>query len=218
MSLHYENISRGIFLRRLNRFIAEAEVDGSVCKVHVRNTGRCTAVISPGAEVSLQRNSDPSRKTSWTLIAVKTPEYGWVNLDSLAPNKIAGEWLERQGFQQIRPEFRFGDSRIDFYAERDGERYLIEVKGCTLEQNGVGLFPDAPTSRGAKHLRELTGAAVKGYRPAIAFVIMLNGIKEVQPNSEIDPEFAAEFANAMAAGVEAYFIPCRCTEDEVFLT
>ncbi len=217
MSLHYENIYRGIFLRRLNRFIAEVEVDGAVCKAHVRNTGRCTAVISPGAEISLQRNSDPARKTAWTLIAVNTAEYGWVNLDSLAPNKISGEWLEFQGFQHIRPEYHFGESRIDFCAERGGELYLIEVKGCTLEQNGVGLFPDAPTSRGAKHLRELAGAAGKGYRSAIAFVIMLNGITEVQPNSEIDPEFAAEFANALAAGVEAYFISCRCTADEVLL-
>lgn len=217
MSLHYDNIARGIFLRRLNRFVAEAEINGGIERVHVRNTGRCTSVISPGAEVSLQRSGDPSRSTAWTLIAVDTPEYGWVNLDSLAPNKMAGEWLRLQGFELIRPEYRFGDSRIDFYAERNSERYLIEVKGCTLERGGIGLFPDAPTARGTKHLRELASAAEKGYHPVIAFVIMLRGIVEVRPNAGIDPVFAGEFQRAVSAGVQPVFIPCRCTAEDIFL-
>lgn len=216
--MHYDDIVRGTFLRRLNRFVAEVEVQGAVNRVHVRNTGRCTAVISPGAEVSLQRSSDPKRATSFTLIAVNSPEYGWVNLDSLAPNKMAGEWLKGEGFVNIRPEYRFGESRIDFYAERDGEKFLIEVKGCTLERGGIGLFPDAPTSRGAKHLRELALAAEKGYRPVIAFVIMLNGIREVRPNAEIDPLFAAEYAAAQKSGVSTEFITCRCTPEDIFLT
>ncbi|MGN1340174.1 MAG: DNA/RNA nuclease SfsA [Oscillospiraceae bacterium] len=216
--MHYVDIVTGTFLRRLNRFVAEVEVNGGVSRVHVRNTGRCTAVIAPGAKVSLQRSSDPKRATPFTLIAVNTLQYGWVNLDSLAPNKMAGEWLKGQGYVNIRPEYRFGESRIDFYAERDGERYLIEVKGCTLERGGTGLFPDAPTSRGAKHLRELALAAEKGYRPVIAFVIMLNGITDVRPNADIDPDFAAEYEKAHNAGVETRYITCRCTPEDIFLT
>lgn len=216
--IRYDNTEKGIFLRRLNRFVAEVVINGAVTRAHVRNTGRCTAVISSGAEVSLQKSSDPNRATPYTLIAVNTPQYGWVNLDSLAPNKMAGEWLKGQGFVNIRPEYRFGDSRIDFYAEKNGEKYLVEVKGCTLESGGVGLFPDAPTSRGAKHLRELASAAAKDYRPVIAFVIMLNGIREVRPNSAIDPEFAEEYSRAMQAGVSTQFITCRCTAEEVYLT
>lgn len=217
MSLHYDDTERGIFLRRVNRFVAEVRTDSGVSTVHVRNTGRCTGTISPGAEVSLQRNTDPARKTAYTLIAVNTPEYGWVNLDSLAPNKMAAEWLKTQGFMDVRPEQRFGSSRIDFMASRGGEEWLIEVKGCTLAENGTGLFPDAPTDRGAKHLRELSAAVSQGFRPAIAFVIMIRGVERVVPNSVIDPQFAEEFKKALTAGVQVFFIPCRCTDSDVFL-
>lgn len=217
MSLHYDNTERGVFLRRINRFVAEVRTDSGISSVHVRNTGRCTGVLSPGLEVSLQRNTDPARKTAYTLIAVNTPEYGWVNLDSLAPNKMAAEWLESQGFTDIRPEQRFGASRIDFMAERSGEEWLIEVKGCTLAKNGVGLFPDAPTDRGAKHLRELSAAEGSGFRAAIAFVIMLSGVESVSPNSAVDPQFAEEFVRARNAGVQVFFIPCRCTDSDLFL-
>ncbi len=213
----YSGIVEGEFIRRLNRFVCEVRVDGEVCTAHVRNTGRCTGVLSPGAEVSLQRSADPARKTPFTLIAVKTTQYGWVNLDSLAPNVMAGEWLKGQGFDLIRPEYSFGESRIDFYMERSGERYLMEVKGCTLAENGVGLFPDAPTKRGAKHLRELSRAAGQGYRAVVAFVIMLNGVERVESNAAIDPEFAGEFARAVRAGVKRVFIRCRCTADSVTL-
>ena len=211
----YDNIITGSFVRRINRFVAEVIVDGESVRVHVRNTGRCTSVISSGAEVSLQRSADPARKTPYTLIAVNTAEFGWVNLDSLAPNKLAGEWLKRNGFTAIRPEFPYGKSRIDSYAEKDGERWLIEVKGCTLSENGTGLFPDAPTERGTKHLRELAAAESAGYRAMIALVIMLRGVTEVIPNAAIDPEFAEEFAKAVSAGVSTAFIPCDCTADSV---
>lgn len=217
MSLHYDNTERGVFLRRINRFVAEVRTDSGISSVHVRNTGRCTGVLSPGLEVSLQRNTDSARKTAYTLVAVNTPEYGWVNLDSLAPNKMAAEWLESQGFTDIRPEQRFGASRIDFMAERSGEEWLIEVKGCTLAKNGVGLFPDAPTDRGAKHLRELSAAAGSGFRAAIAFVIMLSGVESVSPNFAVDPQFAEEFVRARNAGVQVFFIPCRCTDSDLFL-
>ena len=215
--LHYDNIERGIFLRRLNRFVAEVEINGVTERTHVRNTGRCSSVLSPGCEVSLQRSADPNRATPYTLIAANTKKYGWVNLDSLAPNKLAAQWLTQNGFENIRPEFPFGESRLDFYAEKNCGKYLVEVKGCTLEKGGAGRFPDAPTSRGAKHLRELSAAVQKGYRPVIAFVIMLSGVHEVLPNAEIDPEFAAEFDRAKSAGVSTEFICCRCTADEVSL-
>lgn len=213
--MNYADIERGVFLRRLNRFVAEADVNGAVCAVHVRNTGRCTGVISPGTAVSLQRSPDPARKTPYTLIAADTQEYGWVNLDSLAPNVIAGEWLKGQGFDLIRPEFGYGGSRIDFYMERSGERYLMEVKGCTLAENGVGRFPDAPTARGARHLRELAHATADGCHAMITFVIMLNGVTRVEPNAAIDPDFAEAYSEAISAGVEPVFIPCRCTADSV---
>lgn len=215
--MKYEDIVPGIFLRRLNRFVAEVSVDGAVQRAHVRNTGRCTCVLHPGSAVSLQRSRDPGRATPFTLIAVDSAEYGWVNLDSLAPNKLAGEWLAARGFTSIKPEFRFGQSRIDFYAERGGERWLVEVKGCTLAENGTGKFPDAPTARGAKHLRELSGALSQGFRPMIAFVIMLRGVTAVEPNSAVDPEFAVEYSRAAAAGVVTEFIPCNCTPDSVNL-
>lgn len=213
----YDNIVHGIFLRRLNRFVCEVQVNGEVFPAHVRYTGRCTGVIAAGAEVSLQRSTDSSRKTPFTLIAVSTPQYGWVNIDSLAPNVMAGEWLSKQGFELIHPEHEFGESRIDFYMERSEERYIMEVKGCTLAENGVGLFPDAPTQRGSKHLRELSKAAGQGYHAIIAFVIMLNGVETVEPNEAIDQAFAREYSKAAASGVETKFIKCRCSADKVEL-
>ena len=213
----YDNIVHGIFLRRLNRFVCEVQVNGEVFPAHVRNTGRCTGIIAAGAEVSLQRSTDSSRKTPFTLIAVNTPQYGWVNIDSLAPNVMAGEWLSKHGFEVIHPEHAFGESRIDFYMERSGERYVMEVKGCTLEENGVGLFPDAPTQRGSKHLRELSKAAGQGYHAIIAFVIMLNGVETVEPNESIDQAFAREYSKAAASGFETKFIKCRCSADKVEL-
>lgn len=215
--MRYDDTEPAIFLRRLNRFVAECSINGVVCRVHVRNTSRCTSVISAGAEVCLQHSSDPARKTAWTLISVNTAEYGWVNLDSLAPNKMAQEWLRREGFTNIRPEFSFGSSRIDFYAERGGQRWLVEAKGCTLARNGTGFFPDAPTSRGARHLRELASASGQGWKTAIAFVIMLSGIEKVLPNADIDPVFAEEFERAKAAGVSVFYIPCGCTSNEIYL-
>ncbi len=211
----YSDIVCGVFLRRLNRFVAEVDIGGELVRVHVRNTGRCTSVLVPGREVSLQKSADPGRTTQYTLIAVNTPGYGWVNLDSLAPNKLAGEWLRSRGFTQIKPEYGFGSSRVDFYAERNGERWLIEVKGCTLAKNGVAFFPDAPTKRGTKHLRELSGAVPQGHRSMILFVIMLRGVTSVEPNSGVDPEFAAEYARAAAAGVLTGTVTCGCTEDSV---
>ena len=213
----YDNIVHGIFLRRLNRFVCEVQVNGEVFPAHVRNTGRCTGVIAAGAEVSLQRSTDSSRKTPFTLIAVSTPQYGWVNIDSLAPNVMAGEWLSKQGFELIHPEHEFGESRIDFYMERSGERYVMEVKGCTLENEGVCKFPDAPTERGVKHLHELIKACESGYEAYIFFVIQMEKAEYFTPNRETHPEFADALKTASERGVKILAYTCKVSPEEMVI-
>ena len=178
-TIKYENTVPGTFKRRINRFVAEVEINGNTEKVHVKNTGRLRELLLPGAKVTLQRASDPNRKTAYDLISVYKPELEWVNIDSLVPNKLMMQQLMGMGYDIVKPEYSFGDSRFDFYMERDGEKFLTEVKGCTLAadlERGIGLFPDAPTERGVKHLDELAAAAQKGYHCQIAFVIQMNGI------------------------------------------
>ena len=197
----YHNICRGVFLARPNRFIARVEIGGLEETVHVKNTGRCRELLVPGAEVWLAKSDNPARKTKYDLIAVRKSTGVLFNIDSQAPNAAAGEWLARQGFDRVIPEYRFGQSRIDFYMERGGEKYLLEVKGCTLEREGIGYFPDAPTERGTKHLKELAGAAAQGYHAAVAFVMQAEGLELVLPNGETDPAFAAALEAAKQAGV-----------------
>ena len=140
---------------------------------------------------------------------------GWVNIDSQAPNKVVREWLEKQDYDLIKPEYKYGDSRIDFYMEKDGRKYLMEVKGCTLEINGVGYFPDAPTQRGVKHLRELISASREGYECTAAFVIQMEGITEVRPNTETHPQFGKVLEEAEAAGVRILCLQCSVGEDSL---
>ena len=154
----YRNVIPASFIDRPNRFIAHVELDGRRETVHVKNTGRCRELLLPGAEVFLAGSENPERKTAWDLIAVRKSNGLLVNIDSQAPNAVAREWLETQSFDVIRPEYTYGQSRLDFMMERGSERFLMEVKGCTLERDGIGYFPDAPTERGAKHLRELANA------------------------------------------------------------
>lgn len=213
--MQYHRTIQGRFIDRPNRFIAHVEVNGQVETVHVKNTGRLKELLLPGACVVLEVSDNPKRKTAFDLVSVKKEPLGWVNIDSQAANKIAREWLDRQGFDLIRPEYRYGDSRVDFYMERDGERYLMEVKGCTLEIDGIGYFPDAPTERGIKHLNELARAASEGYHAAIAFVIQMNGIKKVLPNMTTHPAFGEALAKAVACGVKVHYICCKITENEV---
>ena len=215
--MKYREIADGIFVDRPNRFIAHVEVNGAVETVHVKNTGRCRELLLPGTAVRLEVSDNPKRKTKYDLVAVHKQGLGWVNMDSQAPNKVVGEWLAKQGYDYIKPEFTYGKSRIDFYMEKGEQKYLMEVKGCTLEENGVGLFPDAPTQRGSKHLRELSKAAGQWYHAIIAFVIMLNGVETVEPNEAIDQAFAREYSKAAASGVETKFIKCRCSADKVEL-
>lgn len=213
--MKYDNIIRATFVDRPNRFIAHVEMDGRPETVHVKNTGRCRELLVPGAEVWLTAPGTPGRKTKYDLIAVRKENGILFNIDSQAPNKVVREWLETQGFERILPEYHYGDSRIDFYMERGQTRYLMEVKGCTLEVGGVGYFPDAPTERGVKHLRELAAATKEGCRTAVAFVIQMDGVTEVRPNAMTDPAFAVAFKAAKAAGVQIMMLPCHVEPDSL---
>lgn len=215
--MKYQNIAWGIFLDRPNRFIAHVEVDGHIETVHVKNTGRCRELLLPGAEVWLTAPGTEGRKTKYDLIAVRKSNGILINIDSQAPNAVVHEWLEKQQYDLIRPEYTYGDSRIDFYLERGSERTLMEVKGCTLEVDGTGYFPDAPTARGVKHLHELSKALTDGYRAVLAFVIQMEGITEVRPNIQTHPEFGTAFEEAKAAGVRILFLPCHVEPDGLWV-
>ena len=211
----YDNITRALFLDRPNRFVAHVEIGGVVETVHVKNTGRCRELLLPGAEVWLTASNNPKRKTRYDLVAVRKSSGLLINMDSQAPNKVAHEWLQRQNFDRISPEYTYGGSRIDFYMERGSRRYLMEVKGCTLEVDSVGYFPDAPTERGVKHLRELVKAQEAGYCAILAFVIQMDGITEVRPNVQTHPEFGTALREAEDAGVQVLFLPCHVEPDRL---
>lgn len=213
--MKYENVVKGCFIDRPNRFIAHVNVNGKVETVHVKNTGRCKELLIEGVEVILDEGTNPNRKTRYDLIGVYKEHMGLINIDSQAPNKVVKEWLASQDYDYVKPEYVYGDSRIDFYMERCGERYLMEVKGCTLERNNIGYFPDAPTERGVKHIYELIKAVNEGYHSILAFVIQMDGVYEVLPNMEIHPEFGNALKNAQAAGVEIIYLPCRVWENEI---
>lgn len=215
--IKYRNTVSGIFVRRLNRFTAEVMIDDRLEKVHVKNTGRLRELLLPEAKVMLQKSDNPGRKTAYDLISVYEPVLGWVNIDSLVPNALVKQYLEIQGYDMVKPEYTYGRSRFDFYMEKDGEKYLTEVKGCTLaadlDGRQIGLFPDAPTERGVKHLSELAEAAKAGYHCSISFVIQMNGIRQVLPNDETHPEFGKALKRAVNAGVETVYYQCRVEED-----
>ena len=213
--MQYQNIRRGVFLDRPNRFVAHVEIGGLRETVHVKNTGRCRELLIPGREVILSHSDSPSRKTAYDLIAVEKPGLGLVNIDSQAPNYVMKDWLLGLDFDLIKPEFSYGSSRIDFYMERRGRRYLIEVKGCTLEIGGVGYFPDAPTERGLKHLHELARAQQEGFLASVAFVIPMGGVTKVLPNMETHPAFGIALSEAEAAGVQVLYLPCLVGEDRL---
>ena len=211
--MQYGKVSKAVFIDRPNRFIAHVEIDGRENTVHVKNTGRCRELLIPGAEVWLAGSDKPARKTAYDLIAVRKSNGLLVNIDSQAPNAVAREWLDAQGFDLIRPEFRYGQSRLDFMMERGDERFLMEVKGCTLERDGIGYFPDAPTLRGAKHLREL--AKAEGYQAVLLFVIQMDGVTEVRGNRDTDPAFCQALEEAKEAGVKVIFLPCHVEPDRL---
>lgn len=211
--MRYREIIEGRFIDRPNRFIAHVLVNGVEETVHVKNTGRCRELLLPNAEVRLAVSDNPNRKTKYDLVAVCKEKLGWVNIDSQAPNKVVQEWLETQDYTLVKPEYVYGDSRIDFYMVKDQQEYLMEVKGCTLEIDGIGYFPDAPTERGVKHLKELTKARTLGYECIIAFVIQMEGVSEVRPYISMQPEFGEALEEAKAAGVKVLFLQCEVGRD-----
>ncbi|MBE5938205.1 MAG: DNA/RNA nuclease SfsA [Lachnospiraceae bacterium] len=213
--MRYNKTVKAKFVDRPNRFVANVMIGDVLETVHVKNTGRCKELLIRGADVILEKSDNPNRKTRYDLVTVWKAGIGWVNIDSQAPNKIVAEWLSEKGYDYIKPEYRYGNSRIDFYMEKDGVKYLMEVKGCTLEIDGVGYFPDAPTVRGVKHLKELTKASKEGIKSFVTFVIQMEGITEVRPNDKTHPEFGIALNEAKEAGVEVLFLCCNVSEDEV---
>lgn len=211
----YENMVPGIFQARPNRFIAHVQIGGQTEIVHVKNTGRCKELLVPGCSVWCQRSSNPNRKTAFDLIAVQKGDR-LINMDSQAPNRAAGEWLSSGGLGEIselKAEVKHGDSRYDFSFLKDGKRCFLEVKGCTLEHDGACAFPDAPTERGAKHIRGLTAAARAGYGAYILFVIQMSDVKYIRPHDETDPEFGKALREASQNGVRVLAMDCAVTPD-----
>ena len=218
----YHRLTRGIFLQRPNRFIARCEVGGETVVCHVKNTGRCRELLLPGAAVWLEESGNPARKTRYDLVCVENRGYT-VNMDSQAPNLIFGEWLASgaclPGVRVIRPETRYGDSRFDFAYERetaDGEsiRGFAEVKGVTLfDDGGVAYFPDAPTERVVKHVRELIIARKAGYEAMICFVLQRENVVSLRPNDRTHPAFGEALREAAAAGVMLTAVCCSVTPD-----
>lgn len=216
--MKYQNIESAIFLERPNRFVAYVELGGEREKCHVKNTGRCRELLVPGAEVYLQRAEKPNRKTKYDLIGVKKGKR-IVNMDSQIPNYAVREWLEKGGLfetiTQLRPETKYGNSRFDFYLEAEGKRIFMEVKGVTLEEEGIARFPDAPTERGVKHIHELMECKKDGCEAYIFFVIQMKGIKSFEPNDRTHPAFGEALRQAAAAGVHILAYDCQVTEDSI---
>lgn len=212
----YDNIVKGKFISRPNRFIANVEIMGKKEVVHVKNTGRCKELLTAGATVFCEKSNNPNRKTQYDLISVYKGER-LINMDSQAPNKVFYEYLQSgkcyKDLTYIKGEYTYGDSRIDFYCESEKEKFLIEVKGVTLENDGVVMFPDAPTLRGIKHIDELIKAKENGYRTAVAFVIQMDNVKYFTPNKATHKDFADALKRAEKAGVEILCLDCTVTEN-----
>lgn len=216
--MRYEKVQMATFLERPNRFIARCRMfDGSIQESHVPNTGRCKELLVPGCRVFLQFHDDPRRKTRHTLIAVDKGGL-LINMDSQAPNRVVEEALldgtlrlTRQPPTLVRREAVYHDSRLDFYLEAPGERTYVEVKGVTLEENGVVRFPDAPTQRGLRHIRELERAAAEGYGAAVVFVVQMDSAEYFAPNDATQPEFGRALQSAQATGVQLIARCCDVT-------
>jgi len=217
--MHYKNMAEGSFLARPNRFIAHVRIGGETQICHVKNTGRCRELLTQEAKVWCQESRNPNRKTKFDLISVQKNER-IINMDSQAPNIAAGEWLRKGGLGEIanlRSEFTHGDSRFDFTFEKDGRQCFLEVKGVTLENDGVCAFPDAPTERGTKHIRGLIHAAQEGYGAYILFVIQMADVKYIHPNDKTDPAFGAALREAAENGVQVLAMDCAVTPDTMEL-
>ena len=217
--MHYPNMIPGRFLARPNRFIAHVEIGGQTETVHVKNTGRCRELLPVGAQVWCQKSDNPNRKTKFDLITVRKSDR-LINMDSQAPNIAVDEWLRNGGLGEItdlKPESFHEDSRFDFSFTRAGKTCFMEVKGVTLENDGVCAFPDAPTERGVKHLKGLTKLAREGYGAYVLFVIQMADVKYLHPNDITDPAFGAALREASASGVQVLAMDCAVTEDSMEL-
>ena len=213
--MKYDNMVPGVFLSRPNRFVAHVEIGGQAEVVHVKNTGRCRELLPAGAEVWCQRSDNPNRKTKYDLITVRKGAR-LINMDSQAPNIAAGEWLRGGGLGEIsdlKPESVHGDSRFDFSFTKDGRQCFLEVKGVTLETDGVCAFPDAPTERGAKHIKGLCKLAREGYGAYVLFVIQMADVKYLHPNDTTDPAFGSALREAAQAEVRIMAVDCAVTEN-----
>ncbi len=213
----YKNILLGRFIDRPNRFIAHIEVEGQVEVCHVKNTGRCRELLTEGATVYVQRAQNPLRKTKFDLIAVKKGSR-LINMDSQIPNRVFAEWAEESGYfgeVTLRPETTYQNSRFDFYIEAGKRKIFVEVKGVTLEEEGVVLFPDAPTERGVKHLNELVSAVSEGYEAYVFFIIQMEECRYFTPNRKTHPAFADALIKAQAAGVKVLALNCAVTPDSI---
>lgn len=215
--MQYGHVEPGIFLGRPNRFIAHVEINGVETVVHVKNTGRCRELLTPGARVYCEKSDNPLRKTQYDLIAVEKGDK-LINMDSQAPNRAVKTWLEQGGLGQLsalRAETVHGDSRFDFSYIQGGKQCFLEVKGVTLEDQGICAFPDAPTERGTKHLLGLTRAVEEGFGAGVLFVLQFDGARSVHPNDATDPAFGQALRKAAAAGVEIRAVSCRVTPDSM---
>ncbi len=212
--MKYGNWTEGFFLSRPNRFIAHVECHGKTEICHVKNTGRCKELLLPNARLILHCPNTGGRKTKYDVIGVQKGNR-LINMDSQAPNKIVGEWLQTLGFSKIQPETSFSHSRFDFYLEKGNKKIFAEVKGVTLEQDGLALFPDAPTERGVKHLRELIQCREQGFEAWVIFIIQMKGICSFSPNEATHPQFAQVLREARNKGVWLTALDCDVTEDSI---
>ena len=214
--MKYDNIRSAVFVNRINRFTANIEIDGEVSLCHVKNTGRLRELLLSGTECFVQVHDNPERKTKYSLVAVKKVNEV-VNIDSQAPNKVFYEWAREGKFLPdvtlVKPETTYGNSRFDCYLERKDEKIFVEVKGVTLEKDGVALFPDAPTERGVKHLRELCECANDGYNAYIVFVVQMKGVNCFSPNRDTHKEFADALCECQKKGVNIICVDCDVTPD-----
>ena len=218
--MQYQKVISAFFIDRSNRFIANVQTDEGIQRVHVKNTGRCRELLIPGATVYLEEGSNTSRKTKYDLIAVEKNGV-LINMDSQAPNRLFAEWAGSGEFlsdiTRIRGEYTYGSSRIDFCLETEKGLHLVEVKGVTLEEEGVARFPDAPTERGVKHIRELQKAVENGLDATLFFVVQMEGICRVEPNDVTHPEFGKALREAAKTGVNIRAFDCSVAADSVLI-
>ena len=218
--MKYENVVKGQFLSRPNRFIADVLINGKAEVCHVKNTGRCKELLIPNCTVYLDKSSNTDRKTKYDLIAVQKGEM-LINIDSQAPNKVFGEWIENgdyfKNIIKIKPECKYKNSRFDFYIETEDRKIFAEIKGVTLEEYGVVKFPDAPTERGVKHIKELCDAVKNGYDAYIFFIVQMEECKYFTPNRNTHPEFADALIAAQKCGVNIKCLNCIVEPDKLII-